>query len=158
VLRRPGLQPVTASFKLGLGTVLDASAVVASTPARDTSVEARLAHLEAWVQALDERQAKIAGDLHQEALARKRTFNELQERLNAEVDRITKVLDDQQRQAEQIDARALPVILTGAALTTFADLFGSSPLVGTFAVGAGVAAFFYAWYRIDSHDDGAGAS
>jgi hypothetical protein len=149
VLRRRRTQTVSLA---PVDVALTAEAVtVRMTYPTGGSIEERLGHLERHVQQLDDQQANIAANLGQEVADRIRENRKLGERLTSEVGRLEQALAAQQRTAEEIDARALPAILVGAGLSTFSDALSIFALVGTFAVGLGVAGFFWAWYLIDSH-------
>jgi hypothetical protein len=114
------------------------------------TIEERLARLEQRVQELSITQSKIAVDLQREITDRKEANQELREYVRVEVARLDHTLAEQQRATEEVDARALPVILFGALLSTFPDLLALSPWVGTFAVMIGCGWMVRAYYLIIS--------
>ena len=61
--------------------------------------------------------------------------------MTAEVDRLDKRLDDQEKAQVRIDIRAVPVVVAGLFLTTFPDWLARSPMIGTVALGFGLGFF-----------------
>jgi hypothetical protein len=115
------------------------------------TVDERLARLEQRVQDLGSQQSKTAAELQQETAERRRADAEVRDYVRSEVSRLDQLLADERSTTVEIDARALPVILLGAALGGFPDVLASSPLLGTAAVSLAVGLFFRAWYLVSQH-------
>lgn len=113
---------------------------IARGEAPDGTVEERLDRLEQRVRQVDEDQQQTAAALARESAARASEHADLRGHVDREVARLHGRFEDEQRTTEEVDAAALPVVLVGAAVSTFPELLGANLVVGMLALIAGVAA------------------
>lgn len=121
--------------------------------ARGSTVEERIAVLETEVQDLDRRISRVADDLHTETDERKRTTTELARKLEHEVARLDEILREQVRATEEVDARALPILLVGLVLSTFSGEFASIWGLAIAAALVGIGTAVYAVYLLAIHKE-----
>lgn len=143
--------PAAIHVSRGEGTfAYSVSAIARSPAATGGSIEELPVRVEQQLVAIDEEQQQVAGDLRRESTDRTQADTKLWQHLQAEVARI----DPSPRRAVArrvgADARALPVVLSGALLSTFPELLGANAVVGTAALSMGVGLFFRAWALLDA--------
>lgn len=124
------------------------SAVRVEHPTGGT-LDERLDRIERRLDAVDEQLRTTAAELRQEVLDRKQFDDELRRHVDVQVTRLDQALDEQQQAAVAVDARALPIVLVGAALTTFTAELSENAVVGDVAICVGVGFFFWAWSLLD---------
>ena len=140
LLRRPRtveIHAVDAAF--GASSALAVSGI-ATGEATGGSVEERLDRLEQRVRQIDQDQQQTAAALARESAARASEHADLRGHVDREVARLHGRFEDEQRATEEVDAAALPVVLVGAAVSTFPELLGANLIVGLLALVVGLAA------------------
>lgn len=112
-------------------------------------LEGRVALLEGRVDAVSAEQQQTSFELRQEVAARRQAVDDL----HGHVTRLDGLLVAQQHAAVKVDATALPIVLIGAALTTFDEELSRIAVVGDLAICIGVGFFFWAWALLDRERD-----
>lgn len=114
------------------------------TPGPDATVGHRLDLVEQWLDRLDNEVDQIGADLGTETGQRKAEDMRLADELPSEIARLEREIEERDRESVQINARALPVVGFGIALSGVPENLAAWAPLGLATVLVGVALSIYA--------------
>ena len=122
-----------------------------SAHAAPTTLDGRIKELERRLGDLDKRLAELGTDLRAENEQRRTEIADATRKSEREIARLDIRFDDEARATEEVDARALPILLVGLVLSTFSGEFAAVWAVGIVAVVAGLVAAVRAIHLVATH-------